>query len=53
MDIQEAYPERFSHTADQLTDLRQSIRTGNQRSEDALIDELTIMAIKERRSVRQ
>ena len=27
MDIQEAYPERFSHTADQLTDLRQSIRT--------------------------
>jgi hypothetical protein len=48
MDIQEAYPERFSHTVDQLdVGLRQSIRTDNQQSEDALTDELIVMAIKE------
>jgi hypothetical protein len=46
--IQEAYPERFSHTVDQLdVGLRQSIRTDNQQSEDALTDELIVMAIKE------
>ena len=48
IDIEEVYPERSSRTADQLdADLRQSIRTDGQQSEDALIDELTIMAIKE------
>jgi hypothetical protein len=45
IDIQEVYPE--SRTADQL-DLHvgQSIRTDRQPSEDVLIGELTIMAIK-------
>jgi len=44
MDIQEAYPEHLSGTAYQLNaDPLQY----NQRSEDPLIDELTIMAIKE------
>lgn len=48
IDIQEVYPERSSRTADQVdADLRQSIRTDNQQFEDALIDEMAIMAIKE------
>jgi hypothetical protein len=48
MDIQQAYPERFSHNPDQPdVGLRQSIRTDNKQFEDALIDGLIVMAIKE------
>jgi hypothetical protein len=48
MDIQQAYPERFSHNPDQLdVGFRQSIRIDNKKSEDALIDGLIVMAIKE------
>lgn len=47
IDIEEVYPERSSRTADQLdADIGQSIRTDCQQS-DALIAEMTIMAIKE------
>jgi hypothetical protein len=45
IDIQEVYPE--SRTADQLDpDVGQSIRTDRQPSEDVLVGELTIMAVK-------
>ena len=48
IDIEDVYPERLSRTADQLdADLRQSIRIDGLQSEDALIDEMTITAIKE------
>jgi hypothetical protein len=48
IDIEEVYPERLSRTADQLdVEVRQPIRTDRQPSEDVLIEELTITALKE------
>lgn len=48
IDLQAVYPERSNRSSDQLdADLRQSIRTDGQQSDDALTDELIIMAIKE------
>jgi hypothetical protein len=48
MDLQEASPKRFSHTAYQLdADFRQPILTDNHEPEDARIDELIVMAMRE------